>query len=67
MAKPTGSACNLDCAYCFFLKKEGLYPGSNFRMSEEVLEAYIQQLLGSASGSSGNRGLAGRRADADGA
>jgi uncharacterized protein len=45
MAKPTGSACNLDCAYCFFLKKEGLYPGSNFRMSEEVLEAYIQQLL----------------------
>jgi uncharacterized protein len=45
MAKPTGSACNLDCAYCFFLKKEGLYPGSNFRMSEEVLEAYIKQLL----------------------
>ena len=45
MAKPTGSACNLDCAYCFFLKKEGLYPGSTFRMSEEVLEAYIQQLL----------------------
>jgi uncharacterized protein len=45
MAKPTGSACNLNCAYCFFLKKEELYPGSNFRMSEEVLEAYIQQLL----------------------
>jgi uncharacterized protein len=45
MAKPTGSACNLDCAYCFFLKKEGLYPGCNFRMSEEVLEAYIRQLL----------------------
>jgi len=19
MAKPTGAACNLDCAYCFFL------------------------------------------------
>jgi uncharacterized protein len=45
MAKPTGSACNLDCAYCFFLKKEGLYPGSSFRMSEEILEAYIKQLL----------------------
>jgi uncharacterized protein len=45
MAKPTGSACNLDCAYCFFLKKKGLYPGSDFRMSEAVLEAYIRQLL----------------------
>ena len=27
LAKPTGSACNLDCAYCFFLDKERLYPG----------------------------------------
>ncbi|MGM0688806.1 MAG: anaerobic sulfatase maturase [Bacillota bacterium] len=45
MAKPTGSACNLNCAYCFFLKKKGLYPESNFRMSDEVLEAYIRQLL----------------------
>jgi len=25
MAKPSGSACNLNCTYCFFLKKEGLY------------------------------------------
>jgi uncharacterized protein len=46
MAKPTGSACNLHCDYCFFLKKEKLYPGSNFRMSDEVYEAYIRQLLG---------------------
>jgi len=45
MAKPTGSACNLNCAYCFFLKKEKLYPGSNFRMSDEVHEAYIKQLF----------------------
>jgi uncharacterized protein len=45
MAKPTGSACNLNCDYCFFLKKEGLYPGSTFRMSDEVHEAYIRQLL----------------------
>ncbi len=45
LAKPTGAICNLACAYCFFLSKEELYPGSEFRMSDEVLEAYIAQLL----------------------
>ena len=45
MAKPTGAACNLDCAYCFFLKKDRLYPGSRFRMSDEVLESYVRQAL----------------------
>ena len=45
MAKPTGSACNLNCDYCFFLKKEALYPGSSFRMPDEVHEAYVRQLL----------------------
>jgi uncharacterized protein len=45
MAKPSGSACNLNCEYCFFLKKERLYPGSNFRMSDKVHEAYIKQLF----------------------
>lgn len=45
MAKPTGSACNLSCDYCFFLKKERLYPGSPFRMPDDVHDAYIRQLL----------------------
>ena len=45
MAKPTGAACNLDCDYCFFLKKDRLYPGSGFRMSDEVLESYVRQAL----------------------
>ncbi len=45
LAKPSGAACNLDCAYCFFLDKESLYPGSNFRMSVEVQEQYIRQLI----------------------
>ena len=45
MAKPTGAVCNLDCEYCYFLSKEALYPGSDFRMSPHVLEQYIQQLL----------------------
>jgi uncharacterized protein len=43
MAKPTGARCNLRCDYCFFLEKDGLYPGSDFRMSDEVMEAYIAQ------------------------
>ncbi|MFN2183304.1 MAG: anaerobic sulfatase maturase [Anaerolineae bacterium] len=45
LAKPTGAACNLACAYCFFLDKELLYPDSRLRMSDEVLEAYIRQLI----------------------
>lgn len=45
MAKPTGARCNLDCAYCFFRKKEGLYPESNFRMTDTVMEEYIRQTL----------------------
>ena len=45
LAKPTGAICNLDCQYCFFLSKENLYPDSNFRMSNQLLEKYIQQLL----------------------
>jgi uncharacterized protein len=45
LAKPTGAICNLDCAYCFFLSKELLYPGSRFRMADELLEAYIRQLI----------------------
>ncbi len=45
LAKPTGAICNLDCAYCFFLDKEALYPGSKFRMSDSLLEQYIRQLI----------------------
>ena len=45
LAKPTGAICNLACSYCFFLAKEALYPGSKFRMSDEVLENYIRQLI----------------------
>jgi len=45
MAKPTGARCNLKCDYCFFLKKEQLYPNSRFRMSDEVMESYIRQTI----------------------
>src|SRR5215471_9536413 len=46
MAKPIGPICNLDCKYCFYLEKENLYPkNSNWRMSDDVLEAYIRQYI----------------------
>ncbi len=45
LAKPSGSTCNIDCTYCFFLSKEALYPNDKQRMSEATLDAYIRQLL----------------------
>ena len=45
LAKPSGSTCNIDCTYCFFLSKEALYPNESQRMSEATLETYICQLL----------------------
>jgi uncharacterized protein len=43
-AKPAGSICNLDCHYCYYLKKKHLYPKSeSFRMPEGILEKYIVQ------------------------
>lgn len=47
MTKPIGPICNLDCAYCFYLEKEKLFPGNEkFRMSDEALEEYIRQYIG---------------------
>jgi len=45
LSKPSGSTCNIDCTYCFFLSKEALYPNEKSRMSAATLEAYIRQLL----------------------
>lgn len=45
LAKPTGAACNLDCAYCYFLSKELLYDHDNQRMSEAGLRTYLRNLL----------------------
>jgi len=46
--KPIGPVCNINCRYCFYLKKQELYPGrkvSDFRMSDAVLEEYIRQYM----------------------
>lgn len=47
MAKPSGSVCNLDCKYCFYLEKEKLYPdrNENWKMDDASLEAFIKQQI----------------------
>ena len=46
MTKPIGPICNLDCKYCFYLEKERLHePGEKWKMSDEVLETYIRQMI----------------------
>ena len=46
MVKPSGSQCNLDCAYCFYLHKEDLLQQpKKTRMSEALLEQHIRQYI----------------------
>jgi uncharacterized protein len=46
LAKPSGPLCNLKCEYCFYLKKHALFPGrATFRMSDEVLEAFVRSYI----------------------
>ncbi|MFL7793108.1 MAG: anaerobic sulfatase maturase [Anaerolineae bacterium] len=45
MLKPRGPLCNLDCAYCYYLSKENLYPDADFCMTDEVLEAFTRQYI----------------------
>lgn len=49
MVKPIGSACNLDCHYCYYRDKSEIYSGNMPRMSEELLERYIKQYIEGAS------------------
>jgi uncharacterized protein len=48
MLKPGGSACNLNCTYCYYLEKEYLYPSVKSQlMSDQLLEKFIEQYLDS--------------------
>lgn len=49
MVKPIGSACNLDCHYCYYRDKSEIYGNTMPRMSEELLETYIRQYIHGAS------------------
>ena len=51
MTKPVGPICNLDCAYCFYLEKEKLYPETRqWKMAPEVLERYIERYIAAQPG-----------------
>jgi len=51
MAKPTGSTCNLDCRYCFYLSKEALPSGPGTgQMCDETLELFIRQYINGVTG-----------------
>lgn len=46
MTKPIGPICNIDCEYCFYLKKKELYPRtSDWKMSDETLASYVEQYI----------------------
>lgn len=49
MAKPSGSTCNLDCKYCFYLSKEAL-PNGPGQMSDDTLELFIRQYIDGVTG-----------------
>ena len=45
MTKPRGPICNLRCEYCYYIPKAKMYPGSEFVMTDEVLESFTQQYI----------------------
>ncbi len=52
IAKAVGPRCNLNCTYCYYLEKASLFADASVEgalglMSEEVLDAYVRQMLNS--------------------
>lgn len=46
MAKPSGSDCNLNCDYCFYLEKQSLYREKPVtHMDDDMLEAYVRHYI----------------------
>ena len=46
MAKPSGSDCNLNCDYCFYLEKQSLYHEKPVtHMDDDTLEAYVRHYI----------------------
>jgi uncharacterized protein len=45
--KPVGSACNLDCTYCYYLSKEELLNQKSRRIKDDALERFIVDYIAS--------------------
>ncbi|ANQ23764.1 anaerobic sulfatase maturase [Vibrio natriegens] len=45
MSKPTGSTCNINCDYCYYLEKEKLNHSESLVMDDETLEQYVKQYI----------------------
>lgn len=46
MVKPTGPLCNLDCKYCFYTEKTGLFPkNERWKMPEDLLERFTRDYI----------------------
>lgn len=46
VTKPIGPICNLRCTYCFYLEKQAFFDiGEKYRMSDEVLVAFIREYI----------------------
>ena len=43
--KPVGSACNLDCDYCYYLSKEDLFQQKLRRIPDEVLQRFVVEYI----------------------
>ena len=43
--KPIGAACNLDCAYCYYLGKASLLNQNKGRIGNELLEKFIADYI----------------------
>lgn len=51
MAKPVGSHCNLNCAYCYYLGTDALIGSAPApRMTDETLETFVRQYIQSSPG-----------------
>lgn len=45
LLKPAGPDCNMNCQYCFYLKKSSLFKQKIPRMSEKILHESIRQVM----------------------
>ncbi len=51
MAKPVGSRCNLNCAYCYYLGTDGrIGNGTAPVMDDEILEAFVRSYIAASPG-----------------